>query len=337
MNTRQKSIINKTTTIIFLILSIALLSLTGAMILSLNKFKDILNYGFSWIFILFLIDVILWIVFRIIDFKKSVFKDFWFYLILISLVLIFITNTASLSTISNHYNDIISVQNYSNVSVSCSIWFLLISNCYSLFIFIWCFFDSFKLVKSFNLIIKELHEKNKNKQQLMNIENNLNIKINEQWNSINKDDLKQKESQTLVATSSTYIDNGKELILLLSITLDELTKIISNYKNVLFFKSLPNYSFSRIVLYVTNDNLEIGSIYGEFEISQTQTLSKSDAWSIYHNNTILDKDTYDLYFNNCTSIICLTINNIFPYLKPKNITEYGLDKGPLGYCYLQEN
>ncbi len=149
---------------------------------------------------------------------------------------------------------------------------------------------------------------------------------------ISEEELAKREKQEFVVdTTVTDADTSAKTIM---ISLDKtfIEEIINEEKEIIFFKKLPVQKVQRVLVYSIKP---IGMVVGEFDLKNTQVLSKTKSWREYGSKSILTKKQFDAYFKDQDDVKLMELDGFIPYKNPRPLDEFKLTKGPSGFCYLK--
>ena len=122
--------------------------------------------------------------------------------------------------------------------------------------------------------------------------------------------------------------------ILLSIKPEFVEKIFAKTKKYEFRKSLfKRNDVTSVIIYVSSP---MRKIVGEFEITGILSGDVNLIWDITKEYSGVTKSYYDLYFKKRKIANAIQIGRITKFERPKNLSDYNINKAPQSFCYISE-
>lgn len=77
-------------------------------------------------------------------------------------------------------------------------------------------------------------------------------------------------------------------------------------------------------------------VVGEAEVEEIIEASPNDVWKITKEKSGINKDSFDKYYKNKSSVIAYKLSNIVKYDITKELKDYGIEFPPQSFIYVKE-
>lgn len=121
--------------------------------------------------------------------------------------------------------------------------------------------------------------------------------------------------------------------ILLSINPQHVKNIMNGTKRYEFRKIVCKRHVDKILIYSTNP---IMKVVGEAEVEDILIDDPEIIWKKTEENSGIDKDFFNQYYNNREQAVAYKLKNIVEYKQPKELKEYGISNAPQSFCYVED-
>ena len=122
--------------------------------------------------------------------------------------------------------------------------------------------------------------------------------------------------------------------ILLSIKPCYVEKILTGRKQVEYRKRIPQVDTAKQVLIYSSHPVK--KVVAEFTIGGFMEGTPEWLWSETAEIGGIAKEAFDKYFDGIVVAYAYRIENLRVYETPKALSEYGLERGPQDYCYVED-
>ncbi len=121
--------------------------------------------------------------------------------------------------------------------------------------------------------------------------------------------------------------------ILMSIKPEYVNKIFSGEKRYEYRKRICKNNIEKVIVY---SSYQVQKVVGELIIKDILYDKKDIIWNKTKVYGGIDKDKYDVYYENCKYAVAYEIEKSFLYNNPKELKDYGIKAAPQSYVYIKE-
>lgn len=122
--------------------------------------------------------------------------------------------------------------------------------------------------------------------------------------------------------------------ILLSIKPCYVAEILAGRKTVEYRKRIPqDNAVSQVLVY---SSFPVKRVVAEFTLGGFLSGTPEWLWEQTSNIGGISKDVFDQYFEDKDITYAYQIENLQVFEQPRSLREYGLERGPQDYCYVED-
>lgn len=118
---------------------------------------------------------------------------------------------------------------------------------------------------------------------------------------------------------------------LMSIKPEFVASILSGKKEYEYRKTVCKRAIDKIYIYST---IPVQKVVAEADVEAILVESPSRLWELTHQESGIDKDFFDKYFENRKEAVAYKLTNVKEYSKPKQLQDLGVKTAPQSYQYV---
>lgn len=121
--------------------------------------------------------------------------------------------------------------------------------------------------------------------------------------------------------------------ILLSINPNHVENIFNGTKRYEFRKKACKRQVDKILIYSTTP---IMKVVGEAEVEDVLVDNPEVIWKKTKTKSGIDKKFFDQYYKNRNQAVAYKLKNVIKYGKPKELKDYGVNRAPQSFQYVEE-
>lgn len=121
--------------------------------------------------------------------------------------------------------------------------------------------------------------------------------------------------------------------ILLSINPEHVENIFNGKKEYEYRKTKCRRDIDKIIIYSTNP---VKMVVGEATVQSVLQATPNKIWEMTGKKAGIDKEFFDKYYENHGQAVAYHLVNVIKYVKPKQLSEYGLKSAPQSFAYMRK-